>query len=312
MKGFLIKQALLIFPVGLLVSLLAFSLVRVFPSDVVASYLKAHQQTYSPENVAMVRARLGLDKPIIDQYFDWLKKAARFDFGQSYYGNLKVSEIIFMGLKSTLQLTAATIVWLLVVTYFLGLYAAKKPDGLVDNISRLVAILGNAVPIFVVGFLLIQIFALKLGWLPVSGKLSFKHVILPSLTLALSNICVYARMLRNEMLDNSKKAYVFYAKARGLRTSWIFKKHIFKNSLLPMAGTSGICFGHLICGSVIVENVFAWPGLGTVITYAILSRNYPVIQGYVVCVALIFIVANLCSDILTALLDPRVRLGSAP
>ncbi|MDR0621880.1 MAG: ABC transporter permease [Deltaproteobacteria bacterium] len=311
MKGFLVKQALLIIPVVLLVSILAFSLVRVFPSDVVASYLKGHQQAYTPENVAMVKAKLGLDKPVTEQYFDWISKAVRFDFGMSYYSNLKVSDIIYAGFLSTLRLTGATLVWLVIFSYLLGFYSAKNPDGLVDNVSRAVAIIGNAVPVFVLGFVFIQIFALWLKLLPVSGKLSLAHVVLPSISLAFGNVCVYARMLRNEMLDNAEKPFVFYAKARGLKTSAIFKKHILGNSLLPIAGTAGVCFGHLIAGTVIVENVFAWPGLGSIITTAILSRNYPVIQGYTVCIVLVFIIANLLSDIFAATLDPRIRLGNS-
>ena len=311
MKRYLIKQAVMIIPVLFLVSVIAFSLVRVFPSDVVDSYLKAHQLFSTLENVEMVRDKLGLDQSILGQYKDWLCGAIRFDFGISYYSNLKVSTIILMSLLSTLQLAAVAFVWTVLFSYLLGVYAAKKPNGVIDAVSRGISIVGNAVPAFVLGFLLIQVFALKLHWLPVSGKFSPAHVILPSITLSIGNICVYSRMLRNEMLDNIGKPYVLYAKVRGVRTSAIFQKHVLKNSLLPVVSTVGICFGHLIAGSVIVENVFAWPGMGMVITDAILSRNYPVIQGYIVCIVLIFIIVNLIADVLSNMLDPRIRLGKS-
>lgn len=309
MRKYILRQVVSIIPILFIVSVVSFSLVRVLPTDAVSTYLTANRMAHNNENIAFARVELGLDKPILVQYTEWLSKAVCFDFGKSYFSPLKVRNILSLGFINTLQLTLAAAFWIVLLSLLLGIYAARKPFGVADYCGRILALVGTAVPGFVLGFLFVRIFSYTFHLFPVSGKTSALHFFLPSLTLAVGNVALYARMLRNEMLDNARKPFVLYAQVRGISPDTIFKTHVLKNALLPIANTFGIAFGHLIAGSVIIENVFAWPGLGRVITSSILSRDYPVIQGYIILISLVFVVANLLADVCSAMLDPRIRLG---
>ncbi|MGN1032030.1 MAG: ABC transporter permease, partial [Intestinibacter sp.] len=212
--------------------------------------------------------------------------------------------------KNTMELTLYTLIWIILMVIPMGIFAARKENGIMDRIGRAFSLIGVAIPTFVLSYIFIRIFCIKLRVLPVSGKESILHSVLPSFTLALSYAATYSRMLRNNMLSNMESRFVTYGRVRGLKESYIINKHVLRNAILPVVGSFGVSFGRLVAGSVIIENIFAWPGLGRLIVSAVLGRDYPMIQGYIVFMAILFIIANLLSDIISALVDPRIRLGS--
>ena len=309
MKKYIIKQLIMIIPTLLIVTLISFLLIRLLPSDAVDTFLTAHHLKRTDENIALVKNQLGLDKPLPLQYLIWLKNALVFDFGKSYTSTQTVSEMIGPAFVSTLQLALFSMIWIVGLTLLLGLLSAKKPGSAGDHFVRFFSMFGTAVPSFVLGYFLIRIFAVQLKILPVSGKSSLLNFLMPSFCLALLHVVYFIKMIRNGMIEQRQSPYVLYAKVRGVPEKRIFNTHVLKNSLLPVVNTLGISIGRLIAGTVIVENVFAWPGLGRLITRAILSRDYPVIQGYILLIALVFCLTNILSDIFSAIIDPRIRLG---
>lgn len=309
MKKYLLKQLLLTIPAILIVTIISFAMIRLMPSDAVDSYLLANHMERNEQNIALVEERFGLNEPLHLQYVHWMQKVLHLDFGESYTSRQSVSLMLKNAFLATLRLALAAAVWIVVLTPLLGISAAVKPNGAVDHLTRLYCLCGTAIPTFVLGFLLIRLFGVKWRLLPAIADGSWKSYLMPSFTLSLSHIAYFVQMLRNEMLENRSAAYVAYARARGLRERTIFWTHLLKNSIQPVVNTVGVSFGRLIAGTVVVENVFAWPGLGSMITKAILARDYPVIQGYILLVALVYILANLVSDFLSTMVDPRIRLG---
>lgn len=307
MLRYLLKRILMLLPILLIVSIVAFALVRLVPVDPVESYMSSLHIPMTPENTAYISEMLGLDKPILVQYFIWLSDAMRLNFGNSYLDSTPVIDLLKYSLKYTIELAAGALVWIVVLTFTIALLSVRKPEGAFDNFGRVITMLGVAVPNFVLGFILVRCFSLNIRIFPVSGHGTPLHLVLPSFTLAVAYIATYSRMLRNNMLSNMESRPVSYARIRGLDEKYIQNKHVLRNALLPIVGSFGVSFGRLIAGSVIVENVFAWPGLGRLITLSVLGRDYPVIQGYILFMAVIFIAANLISDILCAAIDPRIR-----
>ena len=309
MKRYILKQLLLMIPAVLAVTIVAFALIRLMPSDAVNTYLLANHLERNEENIAIAEKRFGLDEPAPKQYLHWMQNVLRLDFGESYLNRQDVASMLKNAFLATLRLALASMVWILVLTPLLGIGAAAKPGGLTDKFTRFYCLCGTAIPTFVLGFLLIRLFAVRWRILPAISDGTLKSYLLPSFTLSLSHIAYFVQMLRNEMLENRSGAFVLYARARGIGEKRIFRTHLLKNSMQPVVNTVGISIGRLIAGTVVVENVFSWPGLGLLITKAILSRDYPVIQGYILIIALIYILANFISDLLSTLVDPRIRLG---
>lgn len=310
MIKYIAKRLIQIIPMVLIVSIVAFILIRIVPADAVRVYLNNAKMPINQENIAIASAKLGLDKPIIEQYILWLKDAITLNFGTSYLDNSEVFPKLVYSFGNTMELTLYTLVWIVLMVIPMGIFAARKENGIMDRIGRTFSLIGVAIPTFVLSYIFIRIFCIKLGILPVSGKESILHSILPSFTLALSYAATYSRMLRNNMLSNMQSRFVTYGRVRGLKESYIINKHVLRNAILPVVGSFGVSFGRLVAGSVIIENIFAWPGLGRLIVSAVLGRDYPMIQGYIVFMAILFIIANLLSDIISALVDPRIRLGS--
>ncbi|MCL6612412.1 MAG: ABC transporter permease subunit [Peptococcaceae bacterium] len=296
-------------PVLLGISLVTFILVRLVPCDPAEVYLRLSQIPPTPEMVASVRADLGLDRPLYAQYLDWLWKAAHLDFGVSFATKQPVLAEITRCFPATLQLTLASMALVLLVSLPAGILAALYKDSIFDQFSRLLAFLGASVPNFWLGFLLIYLFSLKLDLLPVLGRGTPAHLALPAATLALSYAATYTRLLRTSMLDCMSADFVLYARARGLRERLVLGRHVLKNALLPVTTAFGMSIGHMLAGSVIVENVFAWPGVGRLCVYSIFNRDYPVIQCYALIMAVIFVTCNLVVDMAYRFLDPRIRLG---
>lgn len=311
MLRFIIRRLLTLIPVLLLVSVLVFVLIRLMPGGAAIAYLRSANIAPTDEAIAIANRELGLDQPLLIQYFKWLRDALHLDLGMSYYGNKLVADELAEAFGYTVWLTAAAFVWLVVISVPLGILSARKPGGIIDHISRIIAFIGTSMPQFLLGFLLVLLFSMKLGLLPVFGAKKAVSVILPSFTLALSFIASYSRVLRNSILENMGKRYVLSGRARGLRERKILLSHVLRNSLIPVISTLGVTFGHMLAGSVIVENVFAWPGMGRLLIDSVQNRDFPVLQGYVLLMAVIFVAANLLSDILCAMINPQIRYEEA-
>lgn len=308
MGKYIAKRILILIPVLLIVSVLVFGLARAMPGGAAMAYLTAANIPPTQEALQAATVKLGLDKPIVIQYLEWLKGVVQLDFGHSYINNKDVALELFGALRNTLKLALASLFWLILISFPLAIFSALKPNGKFDHFARIFSFLGSSIPAFVLGFIFVMIFSLKLGWFPVAGAQEAKSIVLPSLTLAFGYIATYSRVFRNSLLENINKRYVLYGKARGLNKKDIFKNHVFRNSLIPVVTSLGVSFGGMLAGSVIVENIFSWPGLGSFITGSINNRDFPMIQGYVILMAIIFVFTNLASDIACAALNPRIRL----
>ncbi|RDY27660.1 ABC transporter permease [Romboutsia weinsteinii] len=308
MKKYVLKRLITLVPILIGISVVAFLLVRIMPGDAATAYLTTANIPVTEKNIQIAMANLGLDKPIIVQYLDWIKNVIQFNLGTSYISKNLVSQELLSGLKYTMMLAAASLLWIFVISIPLGIYSATHPGKRVDNLSRIFAFIGSSMPAFWLGFLLVQFFSIRLGILPVAGAEKLSNIILPSITLAFGYVPTYSRILRNSLLENMKSPSVTYARARGISERKILFNNVLRNSLIPIITSLGMNFGGMLSGSVIVENVFSWPGLGRVIVGSISQRDYPMIQGYIILMAVIFILSNLLADLACASIDSRIRL----
>lgn len=305
------KQIIWLFPLLLLVSVLSFVLVRKLPEDAATAYLNSINAPLTEDALAAVRAELGLDQPLSVQYGRWLRQVLRGDLGYSYQTKRPVVEELAEDLRYTGRLALAALGWVLFFSAALGVLSARRPNGPVDGIIRAFTFLGASIPKFWLGFLLVAVFSLRWNLLPVQGATSWKHLILPSFTLACSYIATYTKLLRNSILELQNQGFVRYARARGFSRRAVTLRHVIPNALIPVLTSLGLHLGSIMSGAVIVENVFAWPGLGRMCISAVNARNYPMIQGYVLLMSVIFILANLAADLVCAMLNPRLRLGGS-
>lgn len=306
MTAYILKRIIGLVPVLLGVSILTFALINLVPGDPVDVFLRISEISPNPEVIAEIRAEMGRDQPIYVQYFDWLQKVLHLDFGKSYISKQPVADQILYFFPATIQLTLVSLALTLLISLPVGVFSALRKDGFVDQLSRILSFVGASMPSYWLGILLIYLFAIKLDLLPTHGKGTILHLILPSLTLAFGHSSTYTRLLRTSMLENMDQYHVLYARARGLRERVVVVRHVLKNALLPVVTAFGMSFGHMLAGSVIVENVFAWPGLGRYCVTAIFSRDYPVIQAYVLVMAVTVVGCNLLVDIAYHFLDPRM------
>ncbi|MDF2570864.1 MAG: nikB 1 [Sporomusa sp.] len=308
MFGYIVKRLLSLIPVLVGISIITFLILRLTPGDPAEAYLRLSQIPPTEAAVAAVRVDLGLDRPIVVQYWDWLVKALTLDFGKSYATHRPVWDEMMFLLPATVQLAGVSLLFTFIISIPMGIFSALYKDGWFDNFCRLMAFTSAAMPNFWLGFLLMYFFALKLDLLPTLGRGSWEHFVLPAITLSFSYIATYIRLLRTSMLENLDQPFVLYARARGVKESWVIGRHVLKNAMLPVVTALGMSIGYLLSGSVIVENVFAWPGIGRFCVSAILNRDYPVVQCFVLMMAVVFVTANLLVDIAYAWLDPRIRL----
>ena len=264
----------------------------------------------TPEAIAEVRKELGLDQPFLVRYVAWLMNCLQGDFGVSYTNPARtVLGELSRCLPATLSLAAMSLVYVIVLSLPIGFLSAVYKDSWFDRIMRGVVFATTAMPVYWVGLLLIWIVSIKMDLLPTSGSGSFAHLILPAFTVALSYISTYIRLIRNNMLENMREDYVLYAHVRGLKQRAILVRHVLKNSLQSCVTAIGMSIPQLIAGTIVVENVFAWPGLGKLCITSIFNRDYPVIQAYVLLVGVLFVVFNLIFDIIQCAADPRLRQG---
>lgn len=307
MGRYIQKRLLGMIPLLFLVSVAAFALVRLMPGDAATAYLNSINAPVTEAALAKVREELGLDRPAIFQYAAWLRQVACLDLGVSYMTKKPVFDQLMLSFRYTMILTAMSAVWIGVLSLPLGVMAGRHPGGPSDQIIRWLTFFGSSIPSFWLGFLLVELFALKLKMLPVQGAETWKHLILPSATLACSYIAMYTKMIRGGIVENAGRRYAVYAKARGLKKSTILWRHVLPNSLNPVLTTLGLSLGSMLSGAVIVENVFAWPGMGRLIVSAVTGRDYPVIQGYILMIAAVYTLLNLGMDLLCAAMDPQIR-----
>jgi nickel transport system permease protein len=313
MPRFVLKRLLLLVPILFMVSLVVFIILRLGKGDPAMAYLRLSQIPPTDEALATAREILGLNKPMIVQYVTWLGKALHLDFGLSYVTRRPVLNDILYYLPATLSLAGVSLLLTLLVSVPLGVLAALGRDRLIDHVTRALAFCGVSMPNFWLGFLLVYLFAIVLGWLPPMGRGTPAHMILPAITLSLMSLSINIRLIRASMLENLGSRSVLYARARGLSELRIVGFHVLKNSFIPVVTAIGMHVGELLGGAAVVESVFAWPGVGRYAVSAICNRDYPVMQCFILFMVVIFVICNLLVDICYALLDPRIRVqGGAP
>lgn len=296
-------------PVLFGVTLLVFAMTTLTPGDPVIALLGESAQGVSAETIAELRTQLGLDKPLPQQYVDYMGRLVRGDLGTSLRSGRSVTTEIAERLPATAQLAFAGMAIAVVLGLTLGILAAVRKGGLVDLVAVMVALAGVSIPVFWSGFLLMMLFSLELGWLPASGRGTWRHLVLPAVTIGLSSAAFIARITRSTMLEALRRDYTRTAKAKGVSGRQVVVRHALKNAMIPIITVVGLQLGGLLGGAVLTETVFAWPGAGRMLVDAIVARDLPLVQGGVLTLSLLFIVVNLVVDLAYAALDPRVRYG---
>ena len=309
MKKYIIHRFLQLIPVLIGITFLSFAMMRVAGSDAITE-LYGDKGAVAQEIIDAKRAELGLDKPFLTQYLSWVGGMMRGDMGVSFVSGKDVFQTFISKLPATLLLTALSMVMTVVISIPLGVLAAVRHDKLTDYVLRFFSFVGNSLPNFFVALLLMQIFSIKLKMLPVISKgLSVQSAMLPTLTLAIAMSAKYMRQVRATVLEELNKDYVIGAKARGVRSSVVLWKSVLKSSMLTIITLLALSIGSLLGGTAIIESIFMWDGLGKLAVDAITMRDYPMIQAYVVWMAIIYVLVNLITDLLYHALDPRIRLG---
>jgi peptide/nickel transport system permease protein len=261
------------------------------------------------EDIAIFKKQMGLDRPVIVQYIDFLGKVVLHgDFGDSFVAKIPAVRLIAERMGATVKLAVASLIVINFVAIPVGVIAAIRRYSLMDNIATFMALVGQAMPLYWFGIMLIIIFGVWLGWMPISGSDSLLHLVLPAITLGSWILPVNMRLVRSGMLEVLNQDYIRTARAKGLAEKKVFIKHAFKNAAIPVVTVSGMQFGALLGGAVVTETVFAWPGLGRLAVDSIRMGDYPVVQAIVVIFAVCIILANLMADIVAAFIDPRIRL----
>ena len=306
MKQNLWLRLLLIVPSVWLILTMIFLLIHIVPGDPVTQMLGPDAQS---ADVERFRHDLGLDLPIRVQYAHYLAGLARGNWGQSYRFRAPVFGLIFERYPATLELSLAALVVCLGIAIPAGVFSASRRGTARDRLTSVLTLLGLSVPNFALGPLLILLFSVELGWLPVSGRGGVSHLVLPALTLGAALAAILTRMVRGAMLEELHSDYVRTARAKGLAERAVLFHHAFPNALIPIVTIVGLQFGTLLAGTIVTETIFSWPGIGRLAVQAIQSRDYPLLQGCILVIALSYVLVNLLTDIVYALVDPRVRLS---
>lgn len=304
MYQYIARRLLLTVPVVLGVAVLVFSMIRLIPGDPARAIAGVQA---SPEFVQQVRVRYALDEPLPVQFGIFLRDLARGDLGTSTFTRRPVVADIAERFPRTMLLATTSMVIATILGVAAGVVSATKRNSWFDNVSMVIALLGVAAPVFWLGLMLQLLFAVQLRLLPATGLGSWRHLILPSVTLGMASAGLIARITRSSMLDVLKADYITTARAKGLAERFVVYKHALKNALIPVVTVMGLQFGILLGGAVLTETVFAWPGIGRLLVDSILRRDYPVVQATVMLMAFVFVVINLAVDIIYAFLDPRIH-----
>jgi ABC-type dipeptide/oligopeptide/nickel transport system permease component len=306
--GYLLRRLAQVLPVALLVATLVFSLIHLIPGDPVALMLGDGARA---ADVEALRHQLGLDQPLWKQYVGFLTGLARGDLGASLHYGKPVTTLLAEHFPATLELALAGMLVALLLALPLGILAALHRDGWIDHVSRFFALLGVSVPNFWLGPVLILLFAIHWNLLPVSGRGGVLSLVLPAITLGTALAGLLTRMVRSSLAEELEKPYMVTARAKGLHRHRAVLIHAMKNGLIPVITVIGLQFGALLTGAIITETIFSWPGLGRLLIQAIRLRDYPLVQGGVLLIAVTYVLVNLLTDLLYAWLDPRIRYEKA-
>jgi ABC-type dipeptide/oligopeptide/nickel transport systems, permease components len=335
MKWYVVKRLLMIIPVLLGVSVIAFALIHTAPGDPARVIAGEHA---SQQVIDAITEKYGLDKPLYVQYGIWLKSAIHGDLGKSIISNEKVSTEIFDRFPATIELTIFAMLFAIVVGILAGVISASKQYSAADYASMTVALFGVSMPVFWLGIILVMIFGVWLGWLPIGGRIdtafvvgdfrritgfmimdsaiqinsgamidSIKHLILPAIALGTIPMAMIARITRSSMLEILRQDFIRTERAKGLSERVVIYKHALKNAMIPIITVIGLNFGLLLAGAILTETVFSWPGVGRYVVKAVLQRDYPAVQGCLLVFAFVFVVVNLATDLIYAYIDPRIH-----
>ena len=293
------------------ISAVSFALLNVAPGDPAEIVLRQRNpgQLPSPAAVAAMRIELGLDAPLTVQYVRWVSRAAMGDMGRSYGTEQPVAAQLARRTVPTVLLTGAALALALAVAVPVGILAARRRGSAMDTAARLAALVGAAAPSYALAYGLIILFAVKLSWLPALGYGSPAQGVLPAIALSLAPMAQLMRLIRASMLETLGQDYIRTARAKGLAESAVAFRHALRNAMLPAIGATGVNLGYLLSGAVIVETIFTWPGLGQLMVGAALTRDYPVVQGFVTYIAVVVLLVNLAADVALRIADPRLRFG---
>ena len=318
MYKFIVKKLLMMIPMLLVISFIVFYGLQMTGIDPINFMVSPEMLSSNKENVEALRESLGLNDPLIIQYFRWLGNCLHGDLGYSFDGS-SIASVIAVRLPYTFELAGYSLVLSAVIGIGIGILSAVRQNGIIDYVGRVLAVLGQAVPQFLVGIVLIQIFSIKLGWFPASNRVSpdatsafadaFFHLFLPVLTLTIGMVAVLMRYARNTMLDVLNSDYIKTARSKGIPEWKVYLKHGFRNAMKPVLVILVFRIPMLVGGSVVIESVFSYPGIGLTMTNAIVSGDYPVVLVTTLIIAAAMLICSFMVDVLNALLDPRVRLG---
>lgn len=307
MRRSIVRRVLQFIPVLLGITFLAFLLIYLSPSDPVSVRMSAGGISVSPEIMESMRRSMGLDRPLLVQYGDWLWNILHGNMGKSYITDADVLDQILKALPYTLKMAGASLLLTLCISIPVGILTAAMQNSKFDYVVRVMAFVGNALPNFIIALCLMFIFSYRLGWIPVLATTKPIGLVLPALTLALVMSSRYIRQIRAAMLDELSKGYVVGLRSRGLSETTILYKNVLKNIMVTVITLTGISLGSLLGGTVIVETVFTWPGFGSLIMEGISQRDYPVVQAVIVWMASAFMVVNLLTDISYTVFNPKIK-----
>lgn len=315
MGGYLIRRLIAALVLALAVSTVVFLLLRLVPGDVVTVMLG--ESDPSPEKVAALRHQLGLDRPLLVQYASWVGRAVRGDFGSAFLSGRRISTDLAARIPRSVELAGVALLLAVLVGIPLGALSARRPGGALDLLVGGVAVLGLTLPSFVIGMLFVLLFGLVLHWFPATGFVDFgadrighlRRLVLPAVTLALTIMPVVMRMTRASMLDALHQDYVRTARSKGLAERTVIGKHVLRNSLIPVITVIGLQAGTLLGRVVLIEYIFNWPGLSSLLLTGVNQRDYPLVQAVVLVIALAFVLINLLVDLAYGLVDPRIRVA---
>ena len=305
MIRFLFTKFLLAFFTVFVTTILVTLLIHIVPGDPV-QIMFAQSQGSTPEQIEQVRVNLGLDQPIYIQYLNYLDRLSKGDLGKTIRGGQPVLEVIFQRLPNTILLATSAMMIAILLGVPLGFLAAYNKGTISDTFIMILAISGISMPHFWLGLILLFIFAVDLGWLPVSGS-GLLNLVLPAMTLGISNAAIFARLTRTSMIEILQQDFVITALAKGLPKKYVLRKHVLRAGLIPLVTMMGMQFAFMMGGAIVVENIFSWNGVGRMAVEAIFQRDYPIIQGFILTFSVIVVFVTISLDVIYAFIDPRIR-----
>ncbi|MGM9964836.1 MAG: nickel ABC transporter permease [Clostridium sp.] len=304
---YIFKRFIGVIPILIIISFVSFELMNLAPGDPAEAILTSQGAVVTADVLESTRIEMGLDKPVFQQYLNWMKNCLKGDFGTSYSTGLSVKEELLNHLPYTIVLTASAMIITMIISIPLGIISAVRKDKFIDYIIRTMSFIGNSVPGFFLALILLLVFSLKLRWFPILSESGFKSIILPSITLAIPMISKYIRQIRVVVIEELEKDYVKGARSRGINELGILYFNVLKNIMITIITLISLSIGSLMGGTAVIESIFVWPGIGSLALNAISNRDYPVIQGYVLWMAIIFVLVNLITDLLYRVIDPRIE-----